>query len=63
MRGARLNGRSYILETAQGGVFLRNRRFIKPRNEQEQEQEQEENLEESGVMTVQREQTQRGDPR
>ena len=58
-KGARPHGRSYILQTSQGGVFLRNRRFIKPREEEEQEQEeeQEKNKEASGVKKVQREPT------
>ena len=34
VRGARPHGRSYVLDTAQGGVFLRKRRYIKPRKNQ-----------------------------
>ena len=39
VKGARPHGRSFILQTEQGGAFLRNCLFIKPREEQEQEED------------------------
>ena len=45
--GARQHGRSYIIETAQGSLFLRNRKFIRPRKAQE-EQEREKEEESTG---------------
>ena len=35
VRDVRPNQRSYVLQTTVGGVFLRNRRFIKPRSSEE----------------------------
>ena len=40
------NQRSYVLQTTRGGVFLRNRRLIKPRAEEEEEGGQEDQTEE-----------------
>ena len=39
IRGARPSGRSYIVETRDGGLYLRNRRFIRPRLDGEEEGE------------------------
>ena len=36
IRGARPHGRSFIVETESGGLYLRNRRFIKSREEKEE---------------------------
>ena len=41
IRGARPHGRSYIVETVRGSLFLRNRKFLKPRKVQEEQEEQE----------------------
>ena len=38
IRGARPHGRSFVVETRTGGLYLRNRKFIKPRNAEEGEE-------------------------
>ena len=38
IRGARPHGRSFVVETRAGGLYLRNRKFIKPRNAGEGEE-------------------------
>ena len=55
IRGARPHGRSYIVETVQVSLFLRNPKFLKPMKvQQEQEQEQEEQEGSTGVNQIER---------
>ena len=43
IRGARPHGRSYIVETKSGSLFLRNRKFIRPRTMQEESEVEDRN--------------------
>ena len=60
VRGCRPNGKSYILQTSRGGVFLRNSRMIKPRQDDEEEGKESQEDQEAGKQEEGEEKKQEG---